>query len=92
MFTLGGAEVTDTTGINVIVTKISCLSGPLDPELLPTDATGGTVLRYAGGFFIFNWAVPKGANICYEVTVQTPDLASQMSMSGNPVDSFFRSK
>ena len=92
VFTLAGSEVTSTTGISVIVTKITCAPGPLDPELIPADPTGGTELRYTGGNFHFNWSTPKGANICYEVTVRTPDLASQMTLTGVEVDAYFKSK
>jgi hypothetical protein len=92
VFTLAGTELTATTGLSVIVDKVSCVAGPLDPALLPTDATGATELRYSGGNFIFNWAVPKGANNCYEVTVRSPDHATQMSYTGVLVDAFFKSK
>jgi hypothetical protein len=92
VFTLAGTELTATTGISVMVEKVSCVAGPLDPTPLPTDATGATELRYSGGNFIFNWAVPKAANSCYEVTVQSPDHATQMSYTGVSVDAFFKSK
>jgi hypothetical protein len=61
------------------VSNMNCASGFIDPDLLPADATGGTALRYTGGFFIFNWNVPKAAGKCYQVVVVTPDGVAQMS-------------
>jgi YDG domain len=94
VFSLAGAEVTSTVGINTLVSKVNCSSGEVDPTLLPTDATGGTSLRYADGSFIFNWNVPKGASLCYKVLVQTEDLSTTMTITGvvGPVEAYFRTK
>ena len=85
-----GAEVTSTAGLTVRITKIQCTSGVLEADDI-APATGSTSLRYSDGQFIFNWAVPKGANICYEAYVQTADGATQMAgPGGTPLhDAFF---
>jgi hypothetical protein len=90
-----GAEITSTAGLTVRIIKIQCTSGVLESDDI-APATGSTSLRYdtTEGQFIFNWAVPKGANICYEAYVQTADGATQMAgPGGTPLhDAFFRSK
>ena len=88
-----GEEITSTAGLTVRITKIQCSSGVLEADDI-APATGSTSLRYSDGQFIFNWATPKGANICYEAYVQTADGATQMAgPGGTPLhDAFFRSK
>ncbi len=73
----GATELTDTSVVKPVVSKVSCTSGSTAPveELAPT---GGTSLRYdtTGGQFIFNWQTPKQANTCWSVTVTTADGTS----------------
>jgi hypothetical protein len=94
VFTLGGTEITSTAGINVLYSSVACDTGIVDPALIDTVATGGTVLRYDGtsGQFIFNWTVPKGAGKCYQVTVQTVDHSTAMTLYNVGVEAYFRSK
>ena len=90
-----GGEITSTAGLTVRITKIQCESGVLEADDI-APATGSTSLRYdtTDGQFIFNWAVPKAAKICYEAYVVTADGATQMAgPGGTPLhEAFFRSK
>jgi hypothetical protein len=91
-----GPEITSTGGISITVTMLkTCDAGVVDADTLPTDATGGTSLRYSEGQFIFNWAVPKTAGKCYRVYVQTADLSPMVgsNVTGLPVqEAYFKSK
>ncbi|MDP8961871.1 MAG: PxKF domain-containing protein [Actinomycetota bacterium] len=73
----GDTELTDTSIVKPIVSKVSCTGGATADveELAPT---GGTSLRYdtTGGQFIFNWQTPKQPNTCWSVTVNTADGSS----------------
>ena len=73
----GDTELTDTSIVKPVVSKVSCTGGATAPveELAPT---GGTSLRYdaTGGQFIFNWQSPKQAGTCWSVTVNTADGSS----------------
>jgi hypothetical protein len=91
-----GAEVTSTAGISVIAKALStCTAGTVDPDIIST--TGGTSFRYADGQFIYNWATPKPANICYRAYVLTPDGSTAMFSStdletGVAREAYFKSK
>jgi hypothetical protein len=95
VFSVLGPEFTSTAGINIRVGTVSCGAGISDPTPIDPVATGGTSLRYSDGQFIFNWTVPKGANNCYLVWVETADGNSTMSGPGDvPAshDAWFKSK
>jgi subtilisin family serine protease len=78
-------EVVDPTGMSASWRSVNCVSGDIDPQLLEADSTSAVGLRYSSGQFIFNWAVPKGAGKCYQVTIVAAD--------GTQLDgAFFRSK
>jgi hypothetical protein len=47
-------------------------------------ATGGTILRYADGQFIFNWQTPMKANASYQFTMFAND--------GSTIIAFFKLK
>jgi hypothetical protein len=90
-----GAEVITTTPFSVYVRTLSaCAPGTTDPELLP-DATGGTMFRYADGQFIFNWATPKPAGKCYQISVHTEDGLNLLYSSTTDTiarEAYFKSK
>jgi hypothetical protein len=94
VYSLSGMEITTVIGLSTKVSTVDCVSGDVDPALLPTDATGATSLRYSDGQFIFNWDVPKGAGKCYRVTAQTQDGSTVMTGSTGAAvqQAFFRSK
>ena len=72
----GPTEVTDTSVIDqpLIVTQSVC-GGEVTDEI-EVVATGGTVLRYENGRFIYNWKTPKTPGLCYVVTVRLTDGSS----------------
>lgn len=39
---------------------------------------GGTALRYdsTAGQFVYNWKMPTGTNVCYDVVVGTSDSSA----------------
>jgi hypothetical protein len=77
-----GDEVTSVTGVSArVLTLTGCTPGVIESDTLPT-ATGSTSLRYSEGQFIFNWQVPKAANKCYQVVVESPDGNRVMSGPG----------
>jgi hypothetical protein len=95
VFNLDGTEVTSVIGLSAWSRSVTCLTGDIDPTLLPIDSTADNGLRRTGDRFHFNWAVPKGAGKCYQILVKTPDGSTTMvgSMSGTPVqEAYFKSK
>ena len=84
----GSTEITSTSAIaSFKVGTVPCgtMTG------VPTDdielySTGGTTLRYdtTGGQFIQNWQVPRGAGICYKVTMTAID--------GGTITAYFKTK
>jgi hypothetical protein len=95
VYNLDGTEVSSTTGLSALSRSVSCVSGDIDPTLLPIDSTADTGLRRTGDRFHFNWAVPKGAGKCYQILVRTVDGSTTMvgSLAGTPVhEAYFRSK
>ncbi|HMQ31358.1 MAG TPA: PxKF domain-containing protein, partial [Chloroflexaceae bacterium] len=72
------ADTTELTAVSAIkslaATKISCSSSAAIDDIELT-ATGGTSLRYdaTSGQFIYNWQTPKGAGVCYRVTMTAQD-------------------
>ena len=76
----GATELTDTTGITLQATKVTCASGATIDDI-EVVATGGTSLRYdsTGGQYIYNWKTPTGAGTCYKVTVTASDGSTTLS-------------
>lgn len=69
----GPTELTDVSAIRSLTyASTSCAAAAATDEI-ETLATGGTVLRYADGQFIFNWKTPKTAGSCLRVTLTTQD-------------------
>jgi hypothetical protein len=71
----GDTELTDTSYVQSLeAQKVTCDAG-LPEDTIEMTATGNTSLRYDGiaGQFIYNWQTPKGAGICYLVTMTTID-------------------
>lgn len=65
-----GAEITTSAGIAnlaFLVTRVWC-DANAEEVPVPFVTTGGTSLRYAGGFFIQNWKTPTAPG-CYFVRV-----------------------
>jgi Bacterial Ig-like domain (group 3) len=95
VFNLDGTEVTSVIGLSAMSRSITCLTGDIDPTLLPIVSTTDTGLRRTGDRFHFNWSVPKGAGKCFQILVKTVDGSTTMvgSMSGTPVqEAYFKSK
>jgi hypothetical protein len=72
----GTTELTNTTYVKSLTygTMVCDVNAPTDA--IETVATGGTILRYADGQFIFNWKTPSTAGKCYQVTMTTLDGSS----------------
>jgi hypothetical protein len=82
----GGTELTGVSDITgFYVWSIGCSAASLDDPIEMTT-TGGTTLRYdaTGRQFIQNWQTPKGAGVCYQVTMKARD--------GSTVSAFFKTK
>jgi DNA/RNA endonuclease G (NUC1) len=72
----GSTELTDPSVIvqPLTATQSLCSGGPTDDiEIL---ASGGTVLRYDGGQFVYNWQTPRKPGLCYVVTITLTDGSS----------------
>jgi hypothetical protein len=68
--TVNGAAKTDTAGLELSLTKVSCSTlAPISAA--PFTMTGGTSLRYEDGQFIANWKTPSDAGACYVVRMTT---------------------
>jgi hypothetical protein len=95
IYRLDGTEVTSVTGVYVLGVNEACEGTLVDPIVIPTE-TGATVLRYADGQFIYNWAVPKTANRCYHVWVKAPDesvtMVSSTAIGAPTQEAYFKSK
>ena len=80
----GATELTEVSAVKSLTyAQTSCDANALTDEI-ETVATGGTVLRYADGQFIFNWKTPNTANKCYRVTMTALD--------GSKLEAYFRLK
>jgi hypothetical protein len=72
----GTTELTDVAFVTSLqAEQVVCDAGAFidDVEIV---ATGGTVLRYSDGQFIYNWKTPSGAGKCFRVTMTTLDGSS----------------
>ena len=74
LFDTAGGYVSDLGAIQSVKYKsVSCTAFGTDmTDALETVATGGTVLRYEGNQFIYNWATPSAA-ACYELFITLQD-------------------
>jgi hypothetical protein len=82
----GGPELTSVSDISgFYVYPMSCAAGSLDDPIEMTT-TGGTSLRYdaTGRQFIQNWQTPKGAGVCFQVTMKARD--------GSTISAYFKTK
>ena len=80
-------QVKDAAGalVSDLASVTSMLSAPLACDASPVDiieeemvATGGTVLRYEGGQFIYNWNTPKSwAGTCAQIQLTLADGTKQ---------------
>ncbi|MGH8868574.1 MAG: PxKF domain-containing protein [Actinomycetes bacterium] len=72
---VGSRELTDVAAINPVVVKNIDCSNHAGEDAIEATATGGTSMRYdtTGGQYIYNWQTPKGAGLCYAVTVTSKD-------------------
>jgi hypothetical protein len=68
----GTTEITDIDYIKTFTYNSDYCSGGTVEDDIETLATGGTVLRYTNGQFIFNWKTPKTTG-CFRVTLTTMD-------------------
>ena len=74
IFDWNGALVTDTAVIaGIEVARNAGCSGTPDDGWSDATSTGGTVLRFDGGQFIFNWKTGGLSAGCYSVGVKTVD-------------------
>jgi hypothetical protein len=78
----GSTEVKELSAVkSFAASSVSCIAASgEDPVDFTT--TGGTSLRYdtTAGQFIQNWQTPKGANMCYRVTMTTQDGSSLVAL------------
>jgi len=74
----GTLELTDVSAVKSLnYLQVSCTTlAAASEDAIETVATGGTVLRYSDGQFIFNWKTPSTANKCYRVTMTTQDAST----------------
>jgi hypothetical protein len=80
----GSSELTDVADVTSLkYGQVACdASAPNDD--IETVATGGTVLRYDTGQFIYNWKTPSLPGKCVSVTMTTQD--------GSSLTAFFKLK
>jgi hypothetical protein len=80
----GATELTDVADVKSLkYGQVACdASAPNDD--VETVATGGTVLRYDTGQFIYNWKTPSLPGKCVSVTMTTQD--------GSSLTAFFKLK
>jgi glycine rich protein len=69
-----GALVTSLAAVSSITyQRVTCGEFSGDPtDVLETEATGGTSLRFEGDQFVYNWKTPAAAG-CYELFVRLAD-------------------
>ena len=80
----GMTELTDTNSVlSLKYSQTTCDANAITDEI-ETLATGGTVLRYDGGQFIYNWKTPATAGKCYRVTMTALD--------GSTLQAYFKLK
>jgi hypothetical protein len=72
----GPTELTNTSVIVQPLTATQSVCGGEVTDEIEILATGGTVLRYENGRFIYNWKTPKTPGSCYVVTVRLTDGSS----------------
>ncbi len=87
----GSTELTDTSNVRFVVTKVNCTSGAIE-DTIEITTTGGTSLRYdnTSGQYIQNWKTPTGVGACYKVSVYT--VAADGSKTSNELIAYFRMK
>ena len=72
----GATELTDVSAVSSLkYVQVSC-TGTAPTDEIETTATGGTVLRYGDGQFIYNWKTPSTPGKCLRVTMTTLDGSS----------------
>ncbi len=80
----GPTELTDIAYIKSLTyVQTNCSDTAITDEI-ETTATGGTILRYDGDQFIYNWKTPTGAGKCYRTTMTGQD--------GSTISAFFKMK
>jgi hypothetical protein len=80
----GSTELTDIADVKSLkYGQIACDSSAPNDDI-ETVATGGTVLRYDGGQFIYNWKTPSLPGKCVSVTMTTQD--------GSTLNAYFKLK
>jgi hypothetical protein len=68
----GSTELTDIKYIEYLKYGPVVCDAAAPNDVIETLATGGTVLRYADGQFIYNWKTPKTLG-CFSVTIKMYD-------------------
>jgi hypothetical protein len=76
----GPTELTDVAVVSTLKSfKVSCdLTAPTDPIEESMASTGGTVLRYENGEFIYNWKTPTTKG-CFDVVLTLDDGSTIMA-------------
>ena len=75
----GTTELTDVSAVKSLTYQmVACntLGAASEDAIETLAATGGTVLRYSDGQFIFNWKTPSTASKCYRVTMTAQDAST----------------
>jgi hypothetical protein len=75
----GSTELTDTSLVSLDAKQIGCTGGSGE-DAVELTATGGTILRYEGGQFIYNWQTPKKPGTCYRVTMAAADGSTLVAL------------
>ena len=66
----GTTELTNTGYVRSITYAPTYCDANAVMDEIEATATGGTILRYEGGQFVYNWQTPKTPGTCYRVTMQ----------------------